>query len=170
MMPPPHGRFLYFHAASTAQAIMAIMNSSLFYVWFATFSDGFHLSHTLVKDFPVSNELYGQQELLHLSQALQQSIKAHARKSTRNTRITSRPNKDQLLIELEEYRMSHSKPLIDVIDALLAVHYGFTPEELDFIIHYDHKYRMGKDDGEADMAELAIYHAQQALQKPSEDL
>lgn len=170
MMPPPHGRFLYFHDAPTAQAIMAIMNSSLFYVWFATFSDGFHLSHTLVKDFPVSNKLYGQQELLHLSQALQQSIKAHARKSTRNTRITSRPNKDQLLIELEEYRMSHSKPLIDAIDALLAVHYGFTPEELDFIIHYDHKYRMGKDDGEADMAELAIYHAQQALQKPSEDL
>jgi methylase of polypeptide subunit release factors len=170
MMPPPHGRFLYFHDTATAQVIMAIMNSSLFYVWFATFSDGFHLSHTLVKDFPVSSELYGQQELLHLSQALQQSIKAHARRSTRNTRRATRPNKDQLLIELEEYRMSHSKQLIDAIDALLADHYGFTPEELDFIIHYDHKYRMGKDDGEVDMAEIAIYHVRQALQKPSEDL
>ena len=27
-------------------------------------------------------------------------------------------------------------------------HYGFTPEELDFIINYDIKYRMGADDAE----------------------
>lgn len=29
----------------------------------------------------------------------------------------------------------------------LAEHYGFTPEELDFIINYDIKYRMGADEG-----------------------
>jgi hypothetical protein len=28
---------------------------------------------------------------------------------------------------------------------ILATHYGFTPEELDFIINYDIKYRMGKE-------------------------
>jgi hypothetical protein len=28
---------------------------------------------------------------------------------------------------------------------MLARHYGFTDEELDFIINYDIKYRMGKD-------------------------
>jgi hypothetical protein len=151
MMSPPHGRFLHFHDASTAHMIMAIMNSSLFYVWFATFSDGFHLSHALVKGFPVSNDLCDQKALLLLSQDLQQSIKAHAKMSTRNTRVDSRPHKDQLLIELEEYRMSRSKPLIDAIDALLAEHYGFTPDELDFIVHYDYKYRMGKDDGDVDM-------------------
>ena len=36
-----------------------------------------------------------------------------------------------------------SKPIIDEIDELLAKHYGFTEEELDFIINYDSKYRMG---------------------------
>ena len=35
------------------------MNSSLFYLWFATYSDGFHLSHALVKDFPTGNERVG---------------------------------------------------------------------------------------------------------------
>jgi hypothetical protein len=30
----------------------------------------------------------------------------------------------------------------------LAKHYGFTKEELDFIINYDIKYRMGKDSEE----------------------
>ncbi len=28
---------------------------------------------------------------------------------------------------------------------VLAEHYGFTEEELDFIINYDIKYRMGKE-------------------------
>jgi hypothetical protein len=35
------------------------------------------------------------------------------------------------------------KPIIDEIDTVLAAHYGFTEEELDFIINYDIKYRMG---------------------------
>ncbi len=38
-----------------------------------------------------------------------------------------------------------SKALINQIDSLLADHYGFTDEELDFIINYDIKYRMGKE-------------------------
>ncbi len=36
-----------------------------------------------------------------------------------------------------------SKPIIDEIDKVLAKHYGFTEEELDLIINYDIKYRMG---------------------------
>jgi hypothetical protein len=47
---------------------------------------------------------------------------------------------------------SQSKPIIDEIDRVLAQHYGFTDEELDFIIDYDIKYRdikyrMGRDNG-----------------------
>jgi hypothetical protein len=30
---------------------------------------------------------------------------------------------------------------------VLAQHYGFSDEELDFIINYDIKYRMGRDNG-----------------------
>jgi hypothetical protein len=36
-------------------------------------------------------------------------------------------------------------PIIDENDRVLARHYGFTDEELDFIINYDIKYRMGRD-------------------------
>ena len=39
----------------------------------------------------------------------------------------------------------YSKPVIDKIDCALAAHYGFTDEELDFIINYDIKYRMGRE-------------------------
>jgi len=38
----------------------------------------------------------------------------------------------------------YSKPIIDQIDTVLALHYGFTEEELDFIINYDIKCRMDK--------------------------
>jgi hypothetical protein len=50
-----------------------------------------------------------------------------------------------------EITASISKPIIDKIDRVLAKHYGFTEEELDFIINYDIKYRMGGDlEGEED--------------------
>jgi len=52
--------------------------------------------------------------------------------------------------EYQEFRPSQSKTMIDKIDRFLAEHYGFTTEELDFIINYDIKYRMGQDSGEDD--------------------
>ncbi len=36
------------------------------------------------------------------------------------------------------------KPVVDFIEHLLAEYYGFTEEELDFIINFDIKYRMGR--------------------------
>jgi hypothetical protein len=38
-----------------------------------------------------------------------------------------------------------SRQNLDEIDRVLAAHYGFTDEELDFIINYDIQYRMGRD-------------------------
>ena len=40
---------------------------------------------------------------------------------------------------------SPCKPILDEIDQVLAGHYGFTAEELDFILNYDIKYRLGRD-------------------------
>ncbi|NUQ01949.1 MAG: hypothetical protein HUU35_19050, partial [Armatimonadetes bacterium] len=51
------------------------------------------------------------------------------------------------LIEYDEFYPRLCKPLADEIDRVLAAHYGFTDEELDFIINYDIKYRMGRDGG-----------------------
>ena len=47
----------------------------------------------------------------------------------------------------DEFYPKFSKPIIDEIDKVLAKHYGFTEEELDFIINYDIKYRMGDELG-----------------------
>ncbi|PIP47610.1 MAG: hypothetical protein COX14_05630 [Chloroflexi bacterium CG23_combo_of_CG06-09_8_20_14_all_45_10] len=51
-------------------------------------------------------------------------------------------------VTYDEFYPKYSKAIIDEIDRVLTKHYGFTEEELDFIINYDIKYRMGKDSEE----------------------
>jgi len=71
-------------------------------------------------------------------------LEKNAERKTINT-------KDGDKISYAEFRVAESKPIIDEIDTLLAGHYGFTAEELDFIIHYDIKYRLGREaEGEED--------------------
>ncbi len=134
---PRHGRFLYFEDNSRASIVCALMNSSLFYLWFATYSDGFHLSNALVQNFPIPYEVCADKQLLSLAQRLEEDIQKHVLYSTRNTKTGDR-------IEIEEYRMACSKPIIDEIDDVLAKYYCFTHEELDIILYYDYKYRMGR--------------------------
>jgi hypothetical protein len=141
IMIPPHGRCLFFADEQIARCIMAVMNSSLFYLWFAAYSDGFHLSHALVKNFPLHPAIPDSHELLLLSKALEQDIQQHTRYATRNTRTTHLQQSEHR-IELEEYCMSASKPLLDEIDRVLALYYGFTDEEVQFILHYDLKHRL----------------------------
>lgn len=52
--------------------------------------------------------------------------------------------------ETQSFKIQLSKQLIDEIDNALARHYGFAGEELDFIVNYDIKYRMGQNDSEDD--------------------
>ena len=48
-------------------------------------------------------------------------------------------------VRYQRFTPKLAKPIIDEIDRVLAKHYGFTEEELDFIINYDIKYRMGRE-------------------------
>jgi hypothetical protein len=45
----------------------------------------------------------------------------------------------------QEFYPRLSKPIIDELDQVLAHHYGFTDAEIDFIINYDIKYRLGAE-------------------------
>ena len=54
-------------------------------------------------------------------------------------------------IEYDEFYPRFSKPIADEIDNVISGHYGFSPDETDFIINFDIKYRLGKDaDGDED--------------------
>ena len=67
-----------------------------------------------------------------------QDLEKHAERKTITT-------KDGDTISYAEFNASESKPILDEADTLLAQHYGLTPEELDFILNYDIKYRLGRE-------------------------
>ena len=135
---PPHGRYLYTDESLSAHCIGAIINSSLFYVYFITYSDCFHLSNTLVRDFPLADSIIEDSRLKRLTRVLMNDLHEKATRKTIDTKIGDS-------ISYEEFFAGGSKPIIDEIDHVLAEHYGFTEEELDFIINYDIKYRMGRE-------------------------
>jgi len=62
---------------------------------------------------------------------------------TARAEIVVMNNKRTGRVEVESLTPARSKPVLDLIDRALAQRYGFTDEELDFIINYDIKYRMG---------------------------
>ncbi len=136
--PPAHGRFLYFAQVRTEQAVCALLNSSLFYAYFITHSDCFHLSDTLVQGFPVMPAVVANPKLVALNSRLMRELKENAALKTIQT-------KDGDSISYTEFYASKSKPTLDAIDRVIAGHYGLTEEELDFILNYNIKYRMGQD-------------------------
>lgn len=119
--------------------IHSVLNSTSYYHFFSAYTDCRHINPADVKDFPLNIDSFSEeisQKLISLSKRLEESM-------LENTKYH---RKSGLLIESVE--SEPVKPIIDEIDRVLAQHYGFTDEELDFIINYDIKYRMGRDSGE----------------------
>ena len=134
-MSPPHGRFIYFQSRQANQFVGCLLNSSLFYWYYSVFSDCEHVNDQLVRDMPIP-KTWGDVPWDKLSKQLSVSLARHATRKIIKTRQGH-------TIEYDEMKAMLSKDKIDQIDAALAMQYGFTDEELDFIINYDIKYRMG---------------------------
>jgi len=111
---------------------------SLFYSYFVAFGDCFHLSETLVRGFPVAQGALIDSDLEKLGRKLLKDLEKNAVEKTIETTDGHR-------ITYAEYYAGLSKPIIDEIDSALAKHYGFTQDELDFIVNYDIKFRLGQD-------------------------
>ena len=62
-----------------------------------------------------------------------------------NSLFVERNDKRAGKLRIQSFQPRLSKPVIDKIDKSIYKHYGFTEEELDFIINYDIKYRMGDE-------------------------
>ena len=124
-----------------ASVIVAVLNSSTFYWWFLILSDCRHLNMREVNNFPLGFDRMSvalKSELANLADSLMVDFKQHKKRKEACYKTTGK-------VAYDAYYPKYSKPVIDAIDRLLATHYGFTEEELDFIINYDIKYRMGVD-------------------------
>jgi hypothetical protein len=122
------------------KSLTAILNSSLFF-WFSIIcSDARHINKREIDSFTVNLEKLvttgHAKQLVVLNQKLMQSYKDNSAKESLSG------------LTIQVIYPRKSKSVIDQIDSVLAMHYNFTDEELDFIINYDIKYRMGGADDE----------------------
>lgn len=115
---------------------VGLLNSSLFYWFYINFSDGHNFTKTVIGAMPFE---YGScQRIKRAVEILMTDLEQCKGRKICNYKSTGR-------VEYDEYYPKLSKRYIDEIDKVLAKHYGFTDEELDFIINYDIKYRMGDE-------------------------
>ena len=134
-----HVRPLYITTNVNTPVVTAALNSSLFYWWFVLLSDCRGLSLREIRSFPIGIDDMIEdikQTLSVLSIDLMEDLIQNSRRKETVYQTTGR-------VVYDEFYPRLSKHIIDKIDRVLAEHYSFTDEELDFIINYDIKYRMG---------------------------
>ena len=136
-----HLKKICFNTIEEMEGGCAVFNSTLYFLWWLSHSSCYNVNSPEIYSFRLSLNALERQELSLLNKELTEDMLTKSRRRVYVYKTTGR-------VEYDEFYMKLSKPIIDKIDKVLAKHYGFTEEELDFIINYDIKYRMGDELGE----------------------
>ena len=121
--------------------ITALLNSSIFFLYFTSFSDARNLTKNTITNFPfVYEELTEIQKckIVELSDRLMDDYINNSVKKTCNYAATGE-------ITYREYYIKKSKNIIDEIDEVLANYYEFSPEELNYVKNFELRFRLGKE-------------------------
>jgi hypothetical protein len=122
-----------FQPAYDRDVFVALFNSSLFWWYYTVTFDTLNLKDYLLFGFPFTypDDPPCVADLKAGARALMEEYRASAahlkRGATGSYTVYAR----------------HAKPVLDRIDRALAAHYGLTDAELDFVVSYDVKHRMG---------------------------
>ena len=121
----------------SAKVLSAALNSNLFWWYYSINFDLFNFKDYMIFGFQLSYCDENKMSLIiSLSNQIEKTLRENAIYYSINSVTTG-------INETVTYQKFKSKDLMDKIDKELSKHYGFTEEELDFIINYDIKYRMG---------------------------
>lgn len=124
-----------FASDENAWIFTAIMNSSLYYLFWECISDVWHITSKDLSFFNFNMNrltMNERQRLVNLAQELEQDLEL---------------NKVYIGSKQTEYEYKHkkSKMIIDEIDRVLKEHYKLTEEEYIYIIDYNLRYRMNDE-------------------------
>lgn len=113
----------------------AVINSSLYYFWWETVSDCWHLTNKEIELFNFNYELVNDQQkeiLCNLSLELEKNLEM---------------NKKYIGSKQTEYEYKHKKAklIIDKIDMVLKEYYNLSDDEYEFIRDYNLSYRMNDE-------------------------
>lgn len=112
-----------------------LLNSTLFFFYWIVYSDCYNLTK---KYFNIHIPNIENNSFEKLSSIFNKEL-------INKMQIAEYTYKNRGAVRFAQFFPKQSKFVIDEIDAVLARHYGFTDEELDYIINYDIKYRMGDE-------------------------
>ncbi len=138
---PSELKTLHFSSPEHADIAFVALNSNLFYWFLTTRSDCRNLNMREVLGLPLSIDKIRftiLRDLCKLATELAEDLKIHSEMKRMSFKSIG-------TLTIQCIFPGKSKSIIDEIDRVLAQHYGFTDEELDFIINYDCKYRMERD-------------------------
>jgi hypothetical protein len=119
-----------------APIALALLNSQLFYWYWIAFSNCMDVIAREVFEFPVFR--LEDADPAPFAHAVDRLIALYHEGATTRARRGARIQTSETNIDA-----ARARAVIDTIDHLLAQHYGFDDEELDFVLSYDLKYRLG---------------------------
>lgn len=133
-------KYYYINPSYDRDIFVALLNSSIFYWFYVNYSDGHNFTKTVIGNMPFDYDALGPytKELKILVKDLMKDLSEKSGLKVANYKSTGK-------VEYAEYYPKRSKQIIDQIDSVLAKYYQFSLEELDFILNYDVKFRMGDE-------------------------
>jgi hypothetical protein len=122
------------------KAIVALLNSTLFYWWFRVWSDERDVLLEHIENFPIDLNAFNEklEEINSLTDLLMES---YIEKAV----ISKNKRKGGYEIEIKEIHPSHSQDILDKIDNLIMDVLGFNDSEKSFILNYERSFRLSDE-------------------------
>ncbi len=140
--PTSELKTIYFRNETEGNIALAAFCSTLFFWYYIVYSDCRNVNKREVHSFPLDFSKIDDKtkaQLALLSKELMFNLQNNSEMKLINYKKIG-------LLNVQSFKPRLSKVILDKIDEALARCYGFSKSELDFIINYDIKLRLGNDD------------------------
>ena len=134
---------IYTKSKEERDVLIAILSSNIFFLYYIVWSSC-QVVNSRDFDFYINIKNLNSKtfnQLAYLGDLLQEDYQKNSQVRDRNYSKKGR----FFTMKKQHFFIKYSKYIIDKIDIILAKYYQFTEEELDYIINYDIKYRMGDE-------------------------
>ncbi len=142
--PTSELKTMFFKSELERDIALAAFCSTLFFWYYITYSDCRNVNKREVHTFPLDInkiDISNQRMLAELSKKLMVNLQENSTMKVLNYKKIGTLN-------VQVFKPRLSKPIVDEIDKILGSHYGFSDEEVNFIINYDIQFRIGEEDEE----------------------
>lgn len=120
----------------------SIINSTLFFWFWSIYSDDRHVNKSDIGSIMFDYSKLDDNQKIILVEEFDNLMRDYRDNSTIKECNYSGIGK----VRYQEFRPKNSKKIIDKIDEVLGLYYGFTQQEIEFIKNYDIKFRLGEEE------------------------